>query len=87
MQNMPRTNPDCTIRRILSAWSHTLELDQPSGESIVTQLDLSRLARVLSQHLDASQSSNLPGDANTCIPHTQILTTQILTTPILDTQQ
>lgn len=47
---MANTIPDQAIRRILSSWSRTLEIDQTSGESIVTETDLQRLTRVLSDY-------------------------------------
>ena len=58
MLNLSPTNSDHTIRRILSAWSHTLELDQASGESIVTKPDLDRVISALSEHSDTSASCN-----------------------------
>ena len=54
--------PDQTIQRTLRAWSRTLELDQTSGDSIVTQSDLNRLIRVLSEYSATARSKgpNIP---------------------------
>lgn len=69
MLNMSPTNSDYAIRKILSAWSHTLELDQTSGESIVTETDLDRVIGVLSEYSDTGTSNNsntpLLSDSNT----------------------
>ena len=56
------TTANQAIRKILCSWSRTLELDQTSGESIVTETDLQRLTRVLSEYSTSvrSKGSNIP---------------------------
>ena len=56
------TIPNQAIRKILCSWSRTLELDQTSGESIVTETDLQRLTRVLSDYsaTDRNKAANIP---------------------------
>ena len=46
---MTNIAPNNTIQRIITSWSSTLELDQDSGESIVTEQDLDRVILVLSR--------------------------------------
>lgn len=55
---MANTTPNRMIQRIICSWSRTLELDQVSGESIVTQVDLDRVIRVLSQYFGPAESKN-----------------------------
>jgi len=40
------------IRTILTSWSTTLLLDEQSGESNVTELDLDRLASILFRYIE-----------------------------------
>ena len=53
---MSNANPNQAIQRILCSWSRTLELDQASGESIVTQTDLDRVIKVLAKHPEITKS-------------------------------
>ena len=55
---MPNNNPHQTIGKILFSWSRTLELEQLSGESIVTESDLNRVTRVLSEYIETARLNN-----------------------------
>ena len=84
-QNMQTTSSQQTIRRIVRSWSSTLELDQTSGESIVTQSDLDRLTQVFLHRFDTNRSNNsataVLDSTDTSILPTQMLHTQVLNTP------
>jgi len=67
---MPNDNPTQTVQKILSSWSRTLELDQLSGEFIVTESDLSRLAGILSQYFEKTLTTPLLNYSNTHILNT-----------------
>jgi len=56
---MPNNNPHQTVEKILCSWSRTLELEQLSGESIVTESDLNRVTRVLSEYIETARFNNL----------------------------
>jgi antitoxin component of MazEF toxin-antitoxin module len=55
---MSDTIPNHTIQRIMSSWSRTLEIEQSNGESIVTQRDVERVIRVLSNHVEQTERSH-----------------------------
>ena len=57
------------IQTILNAWSKTLQLDGRSGESIVTELDLNRLARILCQYVESTLGANDNSSSNPLIDH------------------
>jgi hypothetical protein len=51
------------IQTIVTAWSRTLLLDAQSGESIVTELDLTHLAKILSRYLEHALTTIHSGEA------------------------
>ena len=57
-QDMHNATANPKIQRIVSSWSRTLELDQTSGESVVSETDLQRLTRVLSEYIETARSNN-----------------------------
>ena len=64
MSTVHRTPASAEIQTILNAWSMTLMLDDLTGESIITELDLIRLTKTLSRYLEHALTTIHSGEAS-----------------------